>query len=287
MTDHDDRQAVIDAAIEHLLTADPVILASADQPGRALRSMTTPAQHTPAPPILVSPVRESACARRTPAVMVREGAPADRREEQIPMTEMPALLKMKPRPHQVLAANAATAGLTLGPGQVMPPQGLRIQLNSATGSGKTLMGVIVAHQQDLPRILVLAPNLDLLAQLAAGWRAAGHDHPVVGLSSLRSTEDLPCTTDPDELVALTAHLPRVTVFATYASVAWVLCSARTRPAFRRWSLIVEDEAHRLSGAAGKPWAAVLDNNRIPADRRLVSASKEHGRSAELWAGLIR
>ncbi|PBC69710.1 hypothetical protein BX265_7056 [Streptomyces sp. TLI_235] len=39
-----------------------------------------------------------------------------------------------------------------------------------------------------------------------------------------------------------------------------------------------DEAHRVSGQAGKPWAAILDNTRIPCDRRLFMTA-----TPRLWA----
>jgi predicted helicase len=180
---------------------------------------------------------------------------------------MPAI-RIQPRPHQVTAIDAAAAALRILPGQGLPPEGLRTQVTSATGSGKTLMTVRTADQLGAARVAVLVPNLDLLVQTAEEWRAAGHDRPMVGLCSLTSTKALPCTTDPDELVALTAHLPEVTVFATYASVGLGTLQRAHEAGLPPWSLIVLDEAHRLSGRAGKPWAAALDNSRIPADRRL-------------------
>ncbi|SDS48074.1 Helicase conserved C-terminal domain-containing protein [Streptomyces sp. TLI_053] len=39
-----------------------------------------------------------------------------------------------------------------------------------------------------------------------------------------------------------------------------------------------DEAHRVSGQAGRPWAAILDNARIPCDRRLFMTA-----TPRLWA----
>ncbi|MFF3958572.1 hypothetical protein ACFYY1_35985 [Streptomyces sp. NPDC001890] len=38
--------------------------------------------------------------------------------------------------------------------------------------------------------------------------------------------------------------------------------------------MVVDEAHRTSGDAGKPWAAVYDQERIPAVRRLCMTARE-------------
>ena len=39
-----------------------------------------------------------------------------------------------------------------------------------------------------------------------------------------------------------------------------------------------DEAHRVSGHAARPWAAILDNTRIPCDRRLFMTA-----TPRLWA----
>ncbi|MFB7293362.1 DEAD/DEAH box helicase [Actinacidiphila glaucinigra] len=72
----------------------------------------------------------------------------------------------------------------------------------------------------------------------------------------------------DELVAWTRGLETVTVFATYASVGMGTLQRAHAAGLSPWSLIIVDEAHRTSGRAGKPWAAIHDNVRIPADRRL-------------------
>jgi hypothetical protein len=52
-------------------------------------------------------------------------------------------------------------------------------------------------------VLVLVPTLDLLTQMAGAWRRAGRSGAMLGVCSLRAEESqgLPCTTDPDELVA--------------------------------------------------------------------------------------
>ncbi|WP_149038152.1 DEAD/DEAH box helicase family protein, partial [Kitasatospora sp. MBT63] len=61
---------------------------------------------------------------------------------------------------------------------------------------------------------------------------------------------------------------RVTVFATYASLGLGHLEKAHQEGLSPFSLAVVDEAHRVSGQAGKPWAAILDNARIPCDRRL-------------------
>ncbi|MFJ5220300.1 Helicase associated domain protein [Streptomyces sp. NPDC088354] len=176
---------------------------------------------------------------------------------------------MDPLPHQVEASDAAMRALELAPGQEMPAQGLRAQVIAATGSGKTFIGVLAARKLRAGRVLVLVPTLDLLTQMAAAWRAGGRSGAFYGICSLRADEaPFACTTDVDELVAWTHGLETVTVFATYASVGMGALQRAHAAGLSPWSLIIVDEAHRTSGRGSKPWAAVHDNARIPADRRL-------------------
>ncbi|MFJ1588399.1 Helicase associated domain protein [Streptomyces sp. NPDC088197] len=181
-----------------------------------------------------------------------------------------AVVEMDPLPHQIEASDAAVRKLELQPGQEMPVQGLRTQVIAATGSGKTFMGVLTARKLRAGRVLVLVPTLDLLAQMAAAWRAGGRTGQFYGVCSLRADEagGLACTTDVDELVAWTRGREQVTVFATYASVGLGTLQRAHEAGLSPWSLVVVDEAHRTSGRGSKPWAAIHDNVKIPADRRL-------------------
>lgn len=139
----------------------------------------------------------------------------------------------------------------------------------ATGSGKSLVATRSAEELRAGRVLVLVPSLDLLAQTEASWRAGGRTGPMIGVSSLRGDEvGFPNTTDVDQLVEWTRHLDKVTVFATYASLGLGTLERAHQGGLPGWSLIVVDEAHRVSGRIGKPWAVVHDNTRIPSLRRL-------------------
>jgi superfamily II DNA or RNA helicase len=182
-----------------------------------------------------------------------------------------AVGEMDPLPHQVEASDAAIRKLELLPGQEMPVQGLRTQVIAATGSGKTFMAVLTARKLRAGRVLVLVPTLDLLTQMAAAWRAGGRTGPFYGICSLRADEAqglAACTTDVDELVAWAHGQETLTVFATYASVGLGTLQRAHEAGLAPWSLVVVDEAHRTSGRGSKPWAAIHDNTRIPADRRL-------------------
>ncbi|MGW7674298.1 hypothetical protein ACWGJX_45795 [Streptomyces sp. NPDC054775] len=102
---------------------------------------------------------------------------------------------------------------------------------------------------------------------------------MVGVCSLRAqdSDGIPCTTDPDELVAWTQDLGQVTVFATYAAVGLGILQRAHAAGLAVWDLMVIDEAQRISGDAGKPWAAVHDQEKVPAVRRLYMTA-----TARIW-----
>lgn len=176
----------------------------------------------------------------------------------------------------------------------VPPQGARGTIVSATGSGKTIMAAASALDC-FPdgRILVTVPTLDLLAQTAQAWRAVGHRAPMVAVCSLENDAVLNSlgvrtTTNPIQL-ALWAGSGPVVVFATYASLvdredvdapegqrkvrgpleAALAGGERLYgQQMVRFDLAIVDEAHSTTGELGRPWAAIHDNQRIPADFRL-------------------
>ncbi|MFF2519528.1 Helicase associated domain protein [Streptomyces sp. NPDC058086] len=173
------------------------------------------------------------------------------------------------RPHQREAVDAIVKALEFSARSLVPERGLRTQVIMATGSGKTLVAARSAQELHAGRVLVLVPSLDLLAQTEAAWREGGRTGPMIGVSSLRGEEvGFPNTTDVDELVEWTRSLDKVTVFATYASLGLGTLEGAHTAGLTGWDLIVIDEAHRVSGRIGKPWAVVHDNTRIPSLRRL-------------------
>ncbi len=165
---------------------------------------------------------------------------------------------------------------------------------SATGSGKTITAAASALEC-FPdgRILVTVPTLDLLAQTAQAWRQVGHRAPMIAVCSLENDPVLNelvvrTTTNPIQLALWAASGP-VVVFATYASlvdredndapegqrkVRGPLEAALTGgerlygQQMAGFDLAIVDEAHGTAGDLGRPWAAIHNNNRIPADYRL-------------------
>ncbi|MEU6606460.1 Helicase associated domain protein [Streptomyces shenzhenensis] len=176
----------------------------------------------------------------------------------------------------------------------VPAQGARGTIVSATGSGKTITAAACA-MECFPggRILVTVPTLDLLVQTAQAWRLVGHRSPMVGVCSLENDPVLSelgvrTTTNPIQLALRAGHGP-VVVFATYASLVdredpeGPLGQEKVRgpleaalaggerlygQSMAGFDLAVVDEAHGTAGDLGRPWAAIHDNRRIPADFRL-------------------
>ncbi|WP_394427439.1 DEAD/DEAH box helicase [Streptomyces sp. SGAir0957] len=173
------------------------------------------------------------------------------------------------RPHQVEAVDAVVRALQAPADGRGPKEGLRCQCIAATGSGKTLIAAATAQRLGARRVLVLVPTLDLLVQTAAAWRCeGGRSEVMAGVCSLPAKDagGLPCTTDEAELAAWVRDLETVTLFGTYASVD-VVRKAHAL-GLNAFDLMVVDEAHRTSGDGLKPWAAVHDQEQVPAARRL-------------------
>ncbi|MFD5309012.1 DEAD/DEAH box helicase [Streptomyces ardesiacus] len=198
------------------------------------------------------------------------------------------------REHQVTQKTAIREWVRFFARSSVPAQGARGTLVSATGSGKTITAAASALEC-FPggRILVTVPTLDLLAQTAQAWRAVEHRAPMVAVCSLENDPVLGSlgvrTTTNAIQLALWAGTGPVVVFATYASLVdredpedptgqrtvrgpleaalaggERLYGQRTAP----FDLAIVDEAHSTAGDLGRPWAAIHDNQRIPADFRL-------------------
>ncbi|MFI8404960.1 Helicase associated domain protein [Streptomyces sp. NPDC085463] len=198
------------------------------------------------------------------------------------------------REHQVDQRSAFRRWVGFPARRPVPARGVRGTIVSATGSGKTIMAAACALESFADgRILVTVPTLDLLVQTAQAWRAVGHRAPMVAVCSLENDAVLGSlgvrtTTNPIQL-ALWAGRGPVVVFATYASLVdredpedptgWRKVRGPLEAALAGgerlygqrmdgFDLAIVDEAHGTAGDLGRPWAAIHDNQRIPADFRL-------------------
>ncbi|MFE1090139.1 Helicase associated domain protein [Streptomyces albidoflavus] len=196
--------------------------------------------------------------------------------------------------HQVDQKSAVRNWVGFPARSPVPPQGARGTIVSATGSGKTITAAASALECFRNgRVLVTVPTLDLLAQTAQAWRLVGHRAPMVAVCSLANDPVLSelgvrTTTNPIQL-ALWAGQGPIVVLATYASLVdredmdapdgrrkvrgplEVALAGGERMYGQRmdaFDLAVVDEAHGTAGDLGRPWAAIHDNARIPADFRL-------------------
>ncbi|MFD7838305.1 Helicase associated domain protein [Streptomyces sp. NPDC059761] len=198
------------------------------------------------------------------------------------------------REHQVDQKSSFRQWVGFPARTAVPPQGARGTIVSATGSGKTITAAASALEC-FPdgRILVTVPTLDLLAQTAQAWRQVGHRAPMIAVCSLENDPVLNelgvrTTTNPIQL-ALWAGTGPVVVLATYASLvdredndapegqqkvrgpleaALVGGERLYGQKMAGFDLAIVDEAHGTAGDLGRPWAAIHDNARIPADFRL-------------------
>ncbi|MFE7814032.1 Helicase associated domain protein [Streptomyces sp. NPDC057433] len=204
------------------------------------------------------------------------------------------MLGIQLREHQ-LAQKAAFRRWVGFPARLsVPSEGARGTIVSATGSGKTITAAACALEC-FPggRVLVTVPTLDLLVQTAQAWRLVGHRAPLVAVCSLESDAVLESlgvrtTTNPIQL-ALWAGSGPVVVFATYASLVDredfedPMGQGKVRGPLEAalaggerlygqqmsgFDLAIVDEAHSTAGDLDRPWAAIHDNARIPADFRL-------------------
>ncbi|WP_328755766.1 DEAD/DEAH box helicase [Streptomyces sp. NBC_00271] len=176
----------------------------------------------------------------------------------------------------------------------VPSLGARATVVSATGSGKTITAATAALECFRGgRVLVMVPTLDLLVQTAQAWRRVGHNSPMVAVCSLEKDDVLEqlgvrTTTNAIQL-ALWAGQGPVVVFATYASLVdredidAPMGQRKVRGPLEAalaggerlygqsmdgFDLAILDEAHGLAGDTARPWAAIHDNTRIPANFRL-------------------
>ena len=175
-----------------------------------------------------------------------------------------------PKPYQQIAIDKVTQNLDD-----------RGQLIMACGTGKTLTALWIAEALKSETVLVLLPSLLLLSKTLAEWLPPRKEPfsyiPVCSDDTVAKSEDtialstselsFPSTTDTDAIAKFIKSSGRKIIFSTYQS------SPKIAEAFKAMhleplDLIIADEAHRCAGKVGSAYSTVLDNDQIPAAKRL-------------------
>ncbi|WP_240804172.1 DEAD/DEAH box helicase family protein [Streptomyces sp. A0592] len=153
---------------------------------------------------------------------------------------------------------------------------------SATGTGKTVVGIRAALALRARLVLVVVPTLDLAAQTALAWRSDGYARHLIIVSSMDTAghaaltaAQVGSTGSPAALSALLSvvgpgpdQIPFLTVVCTYDSLDKIRDAQHTGRPVPPFDLAIMDEAHRIAGRADKKWTVINDASAIHADRRL-------------------
>jgi superfamily II DNA or RNA helicase len=163
-----------------------------------------------------------------------------------------------PWPHQGEAVSAIADAIA---------EGGRCQISVATAGGKTRIGLWSATAVSAERVVVLVPNLALIAQGIETWRSdeCWGQARYLAVCSDAGELDLEATTDTEVVREFLAAPGPAVVFATYQSSP-VLASP-----WIHFDLAVADEAHHLAGEREKAFAAIV-RSEIAADRVLYMTS---------------
>ncbi|MFB7600578.1 Helicase associated domain protein [Streptomyces sp. NPDC056160] len=151
----------------------------------------------------------------------------------------------------------------------------RVSIVMATGTGKTLVALHIAHRTaPHGNVLLFAPNIQLLYQSAQVWQREGRRGLYLTICHEDAGNTLPGGVlrigSAEELAqhaAQAAAFGPLNVFCTYQSQEKVEQAHRDHH-LARWDLIICDEAHRTAGDGNKAWARVLDDTLFPARQRL-------------------
>lgn len=144
----------------------------------------------------------------------------------------------------------------------------RLQVIMPCGTGKTRVGHAIAERSGAERVLVCAPSITLVAQLARSWEEmSAASRPVLLVcSDSEAAEGLDVaaapTTDAEEVRAFLAAHPNGAVFSTYHSAPLVAEAADG------FDLLIADEAHRIAGDDGSLGTVLLDEEALPVARRV-------------------
>jgi len=175
-----------------------------------------------------------------------------------------------PKPYQQIAIDKVTQNLDE-----------RGQLIMACGTGKTLTALWIAEELKSQTVLVLLPSLLLLSKTLAEWLTHSKEPfsylPVCSDDTVAKSEDtialstselsFPSTTDTDSIAKFLKSSGRKVIFSTYQSSPKIAAAFKVMN-LKPLDLIIADEAHRCAGKVDSAYSTVLDNDQIPAAKRL-------------------
>ncbi len=178
--------------------------------------------------------------------------------------------KHTPRPYQKAAIK-----------DVVTKINKRGQLIMACGTGKTNTGQWIAEELNAKTTLVLFPSLLLLSKTLRDWKLNENvknrflpvcsDETVSksGDETVINTHELayPTTTNPDEIAEFLKKKGHKVIFSTYQS-APEIAKAYKKHKLKPFDLMICDEAHRCAGKVSGGYEAVLDDKKIPSQKRL-------------------
>ncbi|WP_370132652.1 Helicase associated domain protein [Streptacidiphilus sp. EB103A] len=188
---------------------------------------------------------------------------------------------MQPRAHQTEARAALKAY-----------RGNRALVVMPCGTGKTLVGLLAAEDRAARVTLVAVPTLALARQTHLNWSRNSPEAPetlIVCSDAAVGDTTAPVTVDPERIAEFLApgRTPRARLLiSTYHSADRIAEAYKLR-ALQPLDLAILDEAHHTAGIAGKAFAVVLDNDRIPARFRLsLTATAVTHPDTDGTAGLV-
>lgn len=178
-----------------------------------------------------------------------------------------------PRPHQEQAVRDVITGFKKHD---------RGQLISATGTGKTLTALFIKEKLKAKRVLVLEPSIALIGQNLAEFMAnkRADFRPVVVASDVSEEDDIPVSdlglpvmTKPSVIAAKLREPGPVTMFSTLHSSPQIAVAFQERDV-PKFDLIIVDEAHHLALQVDTKFATALDDDKIPAKKRLFMTATQ-------------
>jgi predicted helicase len=198
------------------------------------------------------------------------------------LREKPRLLiPCKPRPHQVEALKCCQNYFT-------NPANTRGKIIHPCGSGKSLLGYWISSQLGARRTLVLVPSLSLVRQTLSVWTKESQANSIplkwIAVCSDQSVaEDEMCqaqdlgfevTTSIDKIKSFYENAsgqPNLAI-STYHSAP--LVNESIKQLGIEIDLVIYDEAHKTVGQKNRLFGRSLDNNSLPASKRVFMTATE-------------